>query len=56
MLTALVLMPVAAALAVLAVPRRRHEIHLPLGCALSLAPLALAGYLFWAFEPVAVGE
>ena len=53
MLTALVLMPVAAALAVLAVPRRRHEIHLPLGIVLSLGPLALSAYLFWAFEPVA---
>jgi NADH-quinone oxidoreductase subunit M len=53
MLTALVLMPVVGALAVLAVPRRRREIHLPLGIVISLAPLALAGYLFWSFEPVA---
>jgi NADH-quinone oxidoreductase subunit M len=52
-LTALVLMPVVAALIVLTVPRRRHEIHLPLGVVLSLAPLALAGYVFWAFEPKA---
>ncbi len=53
MLTALVLAPVAAALIVLAIPRRRHEIHLPLGIVLSLVPLALAVYLFFAFEPVA---
>jgi len=52
-LTALVLMPVVAALVVLAVPRKRHEIHLPLGVVLSLAPLGLAAYLFWQFEPVA---
>ncbi len=53
MLTALVLAPVAAALIILTVPRRRHDIHLPLGIVLSLVPLALAAYLFWAFEPVA---
>ncbi len=53
MLTALVLAPVVAALIVLAVPRRRHEIHLPLGLVLSLVPLALSVYLFFAFEPVA---
>src|SRR5690606_41529642 len=46
-------MPVVAALVVLAVPRKRHEIHLPLGVVLSLAPLGLAAYLFWQFEPVA---
>jgi NADH-quinone oxidoreductase subunit M len=53
MLTALILLPVAAALIVALVPSRRREIHLPLGIALSVAPLALAGYLFWVFEPAA---
>ncbi len=53
MLTALVLLPLAAAVVVALVPGRRREIHLPLGIALSLFPLALAGYLFWVFEPAA---
>jgi NADH-quinone oxidoreductase subunit M len=51
MLTGLILLPVVAALVVALVPSRRKEIHLPLGIALSIAPLALAGYLFWVFEP-----
>ncbi len=50
MLTALVLIPVAAALVVALIPSRRREIHLPLGVALSVIPLTLAGYLFWVFE------
>jgi len=33
------------------VPSKRREIHLPLGIALSAIPLALAGYLFWVFQP-----
>jgi NADH-quinone oxidoreductase subunit M len=53
MLTALVLLPLAAAIVVALVPARRREIHLPLGIALSIVPLALAGYLFWVFEPAA---
>ena len=53
MLTGLILLPVAAALIVALIPSRRREIHLPLGVALSIAPLALAGYLFWVFEPAA---
>ncbi len=53
MLTALVLLPVAAAIIVMLIPARRREIHLPLGIALSVMPLALAGYLFWVFEPSA---
>jgi NADH-quinone oxidoreductase subunit M len=53
MLTALILLPVAAAVIVALVPSRRRGIHLPLGIALSIAPLALAGYLFWVFEPAA---
>lgn len=53
MLTWLVLLPVLGAVAVALVPASRKEIHLPLGVASSMATLALAGYLFWAFEPVA---
>ena len=51
MLTWLILLPVVAAGVVALVPARRKEIHLPLGIALSVLPLALAGYLFWIFEP-----
>ena len=53
MLTALVLLPVFAALVVALIPSRRRELHLPLGIALAVMPLALAGYLFWVFEPAA---
>ncbi|HEU5113933.1 MAG TPA: NADH-quinone oxidoreductase subunit M, partial [Acidimicrobiia bacterium] len=53
MLTALILLPVAAAIVVMLIPARRREIHLPLGIALSVMPLALAGYLFSVFEPAA---
>ncbi len=53
MLTSLILVPAVAALVVALIPSRRREVHLPLGIALSLAPLALAGYLFWVFEPAA---
>jgi NADH-quinone oxidoreductase subunit M len=52
-LTALVLLPVAAAIVIALVPGRRREIHLSLGIALSVFPLALAAYLFWVFEPSA---
>jgi len=52
-LTALVLLPVFAALVVALIPSRRRELHLPLGIALAVMPLALAGYLFWVFEPAA---
>ncbi len=50
MLTALVLIPVGAALVVGLIPSRRREIHLPVGVALSVIPLTLAGYLFSVFE------
>jgi NADH-quinone oxidoreductase subunit M len=53
MLTALILLPLFGAIVVFLVPRRRTELHLPLGIALSVLPLALAGYLFWIFEPAA---
>jgi NADH-quinone oxidoreductase subunit M len=53
MLTALVLLPVVAAIVTALVPGRRREVHLSLGLALSVFPLALAAYLFWVFEPSA---
>ncbi len=53
MLTALILVPAVAAIVVALVPSSRREVHLPLGIALSVAPLAVAGYLFWVFEPAA---
>ena len=53
MLTALVLLPVAGALVVIALPKRRPELVLPVGTGLSVLPLGLAGYLFAVFEPVA---
>ena len=53
MLTALILLPVIAAVVVSLVPKKNAEVHLPLGIALSVLPLALAGYIFWIFEPVA---
>ena len=53
MLTWLILLPAIGAMIVAMVPSRRRELHLPLGIALSVLPLALAGYVFWVFEPVA---
>ncbi|HEU4894446.1 MAG TPA: NADH-quinone oxidoreductase subunit M [Acidimicrobiia bacterium] len=53
MLTGLILLPVIGALIVLVIPGRRKELHLPLGIALSVLPLALAIYVFAVFEPVA---
>jgi NADH-quinone oxidoreductase subunit M len=53
MLTWLILLPVVGAIVVALVPSRRRELHLPLGVTLSVMPLALAGYLFWVFEPAA---
>jgi NADH-quinone oxidoreductase subunit M len=53
MLTWLILLPVLGAVVVALVPSRRRELHLPLGIAVSAMPLALAGYLFWVFEPAA---
>jgi NADH-quinone oxidoreductase subunit M len=52
-LTWLILLPVIGALVVLMIPGRRKELHLPLGIALSILPLALALYVFTVFEPVA---
>jgi NADH-quinone oxidoreductase subunit M len=42
---------VIGAAIVAVVPSRRRELHLPLGIALSVLPLALAGFIFWIFEP-----
>jgi NADH-quinone oxidoreductase subunit M len=53
MLSALIVLPVACAVAVAVVPSSRREAHLPLGVALATLPLALAGYIFWIFEPAA---
>ncbi len=53
MLTWLILLPAIGAIVVALVPSRRRELHLPLGIALAVLPLALAGYVFWVFEPVA---
>ena len=52
-LTSLILIPVIAAVVVGLVPSKNSEVHLPLGITLSVLPLALAGYIFWAFEPLA---
>jgi NADH-quinone oxidoreductase subunit M len=52
MLTALILAPAVAAIVIALIPSRRAEVHLPLGIALSIVPLGLAGYLFWVFEPM----
>lgn len=49
----IIALPVIAAAMVALVPKKRSEIILPLGIALSVLPLALTGYLFWVFEPVA---
>jgi NADH-quinone oxidoreductase subunit M len=53
MLTSLILIPLLGAIVVALVPSRRREVHLPLGVGLSIITLAVAGYLFWVFEPVA---
>lgn len=50
MLTLLVLAPLLGAVVVALVPARRSELHLPLGMALSVAPLGVAGAIFLSFE------
>ena len=50
MLTLLVLAPLLGAVVVSLIPARRRELHLPLGMALSVAPLGLAGAVFFTFE------
>ncbi|NOY56358.1 MAG: NADH-quinone oxidoreductase subunit M [Actinobacteria bacterium] len=49
-LTVLILLPFAAAIVVALLPSRRKELFLPVGFALSVLPLALAGYLFYIFK------
>ncbi len=49
-LDALILTPIAAAVIVALIPNRRSELHLPVGIALSMVPLALSGWLFFAFD------
>ena len=49
-LASLILVPAFAAVIVLALPNSRPELHLPVGVALSLIPVGLAGWLFTAFE------
>ncbi|HDH03737.1 MAG TPA: NADH-quinone oxidoreductase subunit M, partial [Actinobacteria bacterium] len=49
-LTVLVLLPAIAAAIVMLLPQDRHELHLPVGVALSLAPVGLGGLLFFEFE------
>ncbi len=53
MLTWLILLPVIGAIVVWATPRERKELHVPLGIAISVLPLALAIYVFTVFEPQA---
>jgi NADH-quinone oxidoreductase subunit M len=53
LLSWLILLPVLGAIAVGLTPRRRTELHLPLGVAVSVLPLGLALYMFMVFEPVA---
>ena len=55
MLTALIFIPVVGAIVVALLPRRRTELVLPVGVALSLIPLAVAGYLFATFESGVAG-
>ena len=49
-LTVLILLPVAAAVVIALIPESRREVILPVGVALSVLPIGLAGYLFFAFE------
>ena len=54
-LALLLLSPLAGALVVAAVPRRREGLILPLTVALSMMPLAVALYVLWEFEPGEAG-
>jgi NADH-quinone oxidoreductase subunit M len=49
-LTTIVLLPVAGALAVLVLPRRRPELVLPVAIAASVLTLGGAGWLLWEFQ------
>ena len=48
-------LPAAAAIIVALIPEQRKEVILPVGIALSMLPIALSGYLYYAFE-TGVGE
>ncbi len=50
MLTLLVLLPLLGAVVISLIPARRQELLLPLGMALSVAPLGVAAALFFSFE------
>lgn len=50
MLTLLVLTPLVGAVVIALVPARRRELQLPLGMAVSVAPLGVAGAVFFSFE------
>ena len=50
MLTLLVLTPLLGAVVISLIPSRRRELLLPLGMALSVAPLGVAGAVFFSFE------
>ena len=50
MLTLLVLTPLLGAVVVSLIPARRGELHMPLGMALSVAPLGVAGAVFFSFD------
>ena len=52
-LALLILLPIAAAVVIAAVPRRHEGLIFPLSVALSTMPLAVALYILWEFE---VGE
>jgi len=49
-LSTIILLPVAGAAIVLALPRRRPELTLPVAVAVSVLPLGAAGWLLWHFE------
>ncbi len=53
LLTGLVLLPLIGAAVVAFIPKRRRELLMPVGIGISMLPIALAGYLFVAFESVA---
>ncbi len=53
LLALLVILPSVGALAVMSIPMRRRELLLPVAAAVSLLPLAVAGYVLYVFE---VGE
>ncbi len=49
-LSTMIMLPVVAAAVVMLLPKDRPELHLPIGVALSLLPVALGGVLFFQFD------